>query len=91
MIPAGLPPNFNATLVNNTDLRTLQTCPLVLAHVDYIPSLAGNVLYAAMFSLALIAQILFIIRYRTWGYGVAMYGGLNARDPWLRCSDSDAF
>jgi len=77
IIPAGVPLNFNATLLNNTDLCTLKTCPLVLAHVDYIPNLAGNVLYAAIFGLAIITQTFFAIKYRTWGYGVAMFGGLT--------------
>ena len=76
IIPAGVPANFNATLLNNTDLCTLQTCPLVLAHTNYIPSLGGNALYAAIFGLALITQVFFTIKYRTWGYGVAMFGGL---------------
>ena len=53
-IPAGIPAGFNATLLNNTDLCTFKTCPIVLAHVGYDPSLAGNVLFAAVFGLALV-------------------------------------
>ena len=75
-VPAGLPAGFNMTLVNNTDLCTFQTCPLSLANFDYVPTLGGNVLYATIFGMALIAQLFFTIRYKTWGYGVAMFGGL---------------
>lgn len=77
IIPAGVPANFNATLLNNTDLCTFQTCPLALAHVNYVPNLGGNALYAAIFGLAMTAQISLTIKHRgTWGYGVAMFGGL---------------
>ena len=77
IIPAGVPANFNATLLNDTDLCTLQTCPLALANVHYIPNLGGNALYAAIFGIALIAQFCLTIKYRgTWGYGIAMLGGL---------------
>jgi hypothetical protein len=75
-IPAGLPADFNSTLFNNTELCTLKTCPLVLAHVNYVPNLGGNVLFAVIFGLALAAQIFFTIKYKTWGYGAAMLGGL---------------
>ncbi|KAK4939458.1 phospholipid-translocating ATPase rsb1 [Elasticomyces elasticus] len=75
-VPPNLPANFNVTLLNNTDLCTFQTCPLSLAHVGYDPNLAGNVLYIAIFALALAAQVLFAIKYRIWGYGIAMFGGL---------------
>ena len=76
LIPAGLPPNFNLTLVNNTDLCTFQTCPLILAHVLYIPNLAGNVLYLVIFGLAIVAQVFLAIKYMTPGYGIAVFGGL---------------
>lgn len=76
-IPPDLPANFNQTLLNNTDLCTLQTCPLSLANFTYVPNLFGNVLYAAIFGLVLISQIGLTIKYRsTWGYGVAMACGL---------------
>lgn len=54
---------------------TVSTCPLSLAYVDYLPNLAGNVLYLSLFSLFLIAQIFFGIRHRTWGFLVGMFGG----------------
>ncbi|KAI4178746.1 MAG: hypothetical protein L6R41_008235, partial [Letrouitia leprolyta] len=73
---ASLPPNFNQTLLNNTDLCTLSTCPLTLASVDYIPSLAGNIVYLSLFSVILLLQALFGIKWRTWSFFGAMFGGL---------------
>ena len=67
---------FNATLLNDTNLCTLSTCPLSLANQDYVPTLAGNVLYAAIFGILLLIQLFFGFRYRTWGYLVGMFGGL---------------
>lgn len=54
---------------------TLSTCSLLQAHFLYVPNLAGNALFAGIFGLALILQILFGMRYRTWGYLVGMFGG----------------
>ncbi|KAL9002827.1 MAG: hypothetical protein Q9188_004270 [Gyalolechia gomerana] len=71
-----LPPNFNLTLLNNTELCTLSTCPLSLATVDYIPSLAGNVFYLSLFSLLLLLQIFFGLKWRVWTFFGAMFGGL---------------
>ncbi|KAL8719546.1 MAG: hypothetical protein Q9181_008053 [Wetmoreana brouardii] len=67
---------FNLTLLNNTDLCTLQTCPISIAQVHYVPSLAGNVLYLAIFSICLILQLIFGFRWRTWTFTGAMFGGL---------------
>ena len=36
---------------------TVRTCPLSCAQVEYVPTLAGNAVYAAAFSLLLIAQL----------------------------------
>ncbi|KAL8937765.1 MAG: hypothetical protein Q9216_004261, partial [Gyalolechia sp. 2 TL-2023] len=73
---ASLPPNFNLTLLNNTELCTLQTCPLSLATVEYIPSLAGNIAFVALFSVLLLLQIFFGIKWRVWTFFGAMFGGL---------------
>ncbi|KKY23445.1 putative rta1 domain [Phaeomoniella chlamydospora] len=72
---------FNQTLLaNSTELCNLDICPLeldgyVLAQIKYIPNLAGNVLYVAIFALLLAAQLFLGIRYRTWGFLVGMFGG----------------
>ncbi|KAK9329094.1 RTA1 like protein-domain-containing protein, partial [Lipomyces starkeyi] len=55
---------------------TLQTCTLAQAHFTYLPNLCGNSFYAAWFGLLVILQILLLVRYRIWGYSVAMFGGL---------------
>ena len=72
-----LPTSFNLTIANNSDtLCTLQICPLTLAHIDYLPNLAGNLLYTVIFGLALIAQVAMTIRYKIWGFGCAAFMGL---------------
>lgn len=52
-------------------LCTLTTCDLTLAHFDYLPSLAGNALYAALFAGCLVVQLVLGIRYRSWGFMTA--------------------
>ena len=52
------------------------TCPLdVFGQISYRPNLGGNVLYMAIFTLGLIACTGLSIKYRTWGYLVAIFGG----------------
>lgn len=69
---------FNVTYArfNDPTLCTLSTCPISFRQINYIPTLAGNSLYLAIFALVLIAQIFLGIRYRTWGFLVGMIGGL---------------
>jgi hypothetical protein len=56
---------------------TYATCSVKeYGQLQYIPSLAGNALYLAIFGLFLVAQLFLGIRYRTWGYLVAMVGGI---------------
>lgn len=45
------------------------------ASVHYIPSMAGNALFLGIFGAVLITQIWQGIKYKTWGYLVAMIGG----------------
>ena len=73
---------FNQTLINNPGFCTLQTCPYeldgkVLANTTYMPTLAGNALYTAIFGLLLTTQIFLGIHHRTWGYLYGMFGGLT--------------
>ncbi|CAI7601598.1 unnamed protein product [Penicillium viridicatum] len=58
------------------DYCTLATCPLTDAYVEYLPSLAGNAFYLAVFAVLLVAQVVLGIRYRTWGYLGGLFGGL---------------
>jgi len=58
------------------ELCTLATCSILQAHYQYIPSLAGNALYVAIFALLLILQIFFSIRFRTWGFLAGTVGGM---------------
>ena len=57
-------------------LCTLQTCPIDQAYVHYLPSIAGNSLFLAIFVVILIAQLFIGIRHRTWGFLGGMFGGL---------------
>ncbi|KAH8688745.1 RTA1 like protein-domain-containing protein [Talaromyces proteolyticus] len=52
------------------------TCPLSCAQVKYLPTLAGNAVYAAVFGLLLIAQLGLGIKYKTFGFMVGMICGL---------------
>lgn len=57
-------------------LCTYSTCPLdVFGQLEYRPSLGGNILYLAIFALGLLINIWLAIKYRTWGYLVAIIGG----------------
>lgn len=63
-------PNFSV------EQCTLSTCPLIYGQVQYQPSIGGNAFYVSVFALALICQIFFGIRYRTWGFMVGLFSGL---------------
>lgn len=58
------------------ELCTLATCSLLQAHFQYVPTLAGNALYIAIFALLLLVQIFLGIRYHTWGFLGGMIGGM---------------
>lgn len=49
-----------------SDYCTIATCPLTLANFTYIPSLAGNVTYLAIFAAMLVPHLYLGIRYKTW-------------------------
>lgn len=66
----------NSTLLANPNLCTLQTCDLSMASFLYIPNLAGNALYAAIFGIWIFGQLYLGIRHRTWGYMGSMILGL---------------
>ena len=63
------------------DFCTVCDCPLTLdgvqiANMAYRPSLAGNVLFAAIFGVLLAAHIFLGLRYKTRGFMIAMVCGL---------------
>ncbi|RDW56716.1 hypothetical protein BP6252_14009 [Coleophoma cylindrospora] len=71
---------FNQTLLQDTSLCTLETCPLILdgyllGEMTYIPSLGGNVFYAIIFALIVLIQVYQGLKYRTWGFLVGMFCG----------------
>ncbi|ERF75848.1 hypothetical protein EPUS_01214 [Endocarpon pusillum Z07020] len=68
--------NLSPSLLANPELCTIDTCPLELASIEYIPTLPGNALYVSLFALCLLVQLYFGIRYRTWGFLAGMIGGL---------------
>lgn len=66
----------NVTLILNPTLCTLDTCDLSLASFSYVPNLAGNALFLAIFAVLLVPQLGLGIRYRTWGFMTALCMGL---------------
>lgn len=66
----------NQTLLEFPELCTLQTCDLSMASFLYLPTVAGNAIYAAIFGVLVIAQIWLGIKHKTWGYMIAMIMGL---------------
>jgi hypothetical protein len=58
---------------------TTAICPLTTwgqAFFNYLPSLPGNSLYAAIFGICLVLQIAFGIKKKTWGFMSGMVVGL---------------
>lgn len=69
--------DFNGTCpINASDICNIDICPLECAQVQYFPSLPANAFFAGVFGLAMIAQILLGVWYKTWGFMVAMICGL---------------
>jgi hypothetical protein len=65
-------------LLDSNKLCNISICDLTLASFDYIPNLAGNTLYAAIFGLYIFINLFLGIRYETWGYMVGLCLGLIA-------------
>jgi len=51
-----------------SDFCTPETCCLEQGQIQYIPNLAGNALFTAIFAILIIPQLLFGIRYKTWSF-----------------------
>jgi hypothetical protein len=58
------------------DVCTVQTCPIECGQVKFFPSLPGNILYAVIFGLLLLAQVGLGVWYRTYGFVIGMASGL---------------
>ncbi|KAL2841009.1 RTA1 like protein-domain-containing protein [Aspergillus pseudoustus] len=57
-----------APWITSTQQCTLQTCPLSLAHNTYLPNLAGNAFFVALFAFFILVQLALGIRTRTWSF-----------------------
>ncbi|KAL2836708.1 sphingoid long-chain base transporter [Aspergillus pseudodeflectus] len=57
-----------APWITNSQQCTLDTCPISLAHTTYLPNLAGNAFYMALFALLILIQLVIGIRTRTWSF-----------------------
>lgn len=68
--------SLNATLLENPELCTVDTCPMELASMLYIPSLWGNLLFIGVFGLCVLLQAGLGIYYKTWTYMIAMVSGI---------------
>ncbi|KAF2801961.1 RTA1-domain-containing protein [Mytilinidion resinicola] len=58
------------------DLCTVSICSLDYAQVEYLPTLAGNLIYLIIFAALFIAQCFLGIRHKTWGFFVGMFCGI---------------
>ena len=67
---------LNATLYDNPELCTQETCPIDWATIRYVPSLGGNAFFLALFTACFVAHVALGIRYRTWPFLVAWIFGL---------------
>jgi len=66
----------NLTLLMDSSLCTLETCDLSMASFLYLPTIAGNGIYAGIFGLLILGQLWLGIKHKTWGYMIAMLMGL---------------
>jgi len=55
---------------------TLATCPIEYSYSAYQPTFLGNLVYAIVFAVCLIAHFVSVARHRTWGFTAAFVCGL---------------
>lgn len=67
--------SLNGTLIP-ANTCALGVCPLDYAHVQYVPLLAANIAYLAVFAAVLLIQFILGITYRTWEFSTAIVFGL---------------
>lgn len=54
---------------------TVEACPIELSVYGYRPTLAGSAAVIALYAVCAILQVILGIRYKTWGFMVAMVVG----------------
>ncbi|KAJ5810977.1 RTA1 domain protein [Penicillium robsamsonii] len=64
------------SVINRAFQCTLQTCTLDHAMVHYVPTLAGNALFLALFAIAAVIHLFLGVWYRTYSYLFALGCGL---------------
>ncbi|RVX72385.1 hypothetical protein B0A52_03573 [Exophiala mesophila] len=52
-------------------------CLVAWGYVNYLPSIAANVVFVVLFAIGLIAQAVLCFRLRTWGFSIAMLLGIT--------------
>lgn len=63
--------------MSSSDDCTYATCSVQEdGQIEYIPTLAGNAIYAGIFGLLLLAQTIIGVRSKTWGFLVGMACGI---------------
>lgn len=60
---------------SNCTLTGPDSCPLSASVYHYRPTLPGNSVFIALFSIALVAQLIQGVKWRTWAFMVAMSAG----------------
>ncbi|KAK3367408.1 putative RTA1 domain protein [Lasiosphaeria ovina] len=55
---------------------TVDTCSLEFSYSSYRPTFLGNLVYAIVFAICLVAQLVYGFRHRTWGFTAAFFCGL---------------
>ncbi|OQO04791.1 hypothetical protein B0A48_09715 [Cryoendolithus antarcticus] len=74
--PTNIDPQACNLTICPTQLYINSTLTVNLAHTTYIPSMAGNTFYVAIFGLVLLAQLGLGIWKKTWGFMVAISSGV---------------
>jgi hypothetical protein len=64
------------TLASPDESCTLDTCSLEYSYSAYQPTFLGNLIYAIVFAICLIVQLVYGFRNRTWGFTACFFCGL---------------
>ena len=63
-------PTFSAS--TDTCVSVNASCPVEATIYGYYPNLAGNALFAAIFGICMIAQLVLGVYYKTWTFMIAL-------------------